>query len=292
MQVSLPTGQTHTESAQAGGVRFLSRDLANSRNVALPKNPDALEVFTKCIFNVGEADEDEEEDTSLANPTSCTPWDHLPAPVFGEIYQDVEDDHLQTLGSAEVYEDIAIQAEDTYYAIPTLRTSLDPILAANDDKLDAELTDPDETRSVMGLSGGFTVISPVLNVLSALRISHIIPQRLPWQFPFPLGRSRGSTRQDTEEPHHSPRIITQPSTIHLIQNSQCATEALTATHLAGWCRRLHLPSCVVLAILVLCWLVVYRYMNVTHVQQDFPQHSRQSIHSRKLVQYIGRDVLL
>ncbi|KAG2745832.1 hypothetical protein P692DRAFT_20877007 [Suillus brevipes Sb2] len=149
MQVSLPTGQTHMESAQAGGVRFLSRDLANSRNVALPKNPDALEVFTKCIFNVGEADEDEEEDTSLANPTSCTPWDHLPAPVFEEIYQDVEDDHLQTLGSAEVYEDIAIQAEDTYYAIPTLRTSLDPILAANDDKLDAELTDPDETRSVM-----------------------------------------------------------------------------------------------------------------------------------------------
>ncbi|KAG1895163.1 uncharacterized protein F5891DRAFT_1194519 [Suillus fuscotomentosus] len=54
MQVSLPTAQTdrEVESAQAGGVRFLSRNLANSYNDALPKNPDPY-------------------------PTSCTPWDHL-----------------------------------------------------------------------------------------------------------------------------------------------------------------------------------------------------------------------
>jgi hypothetical protein len=134
------------------------------------------------------------------------------------------------------------------------------------------------------------VISPVLKVLSVLHIPHIIPRRLTWQ--FPLGRSRGTTRQDTEEPRHSSCIIMQPSTIHVIKNSQCATEALTATHLAEWCRRLPLPSCVVLAILALCWLVIHRYMNATHVQQDFPQHLCQTIHSRKPIQYVGRDVLL
>ncbi|KAG2130036.1 hypothetical protein BD769DRAFT_1387039 [Suillus cothurnatus] len=99
MQVSTALGQTDSkpESAQAG-VRFLNRNIAANRSIAMPENPDILEVSTQCIFNIGEDDEDDEEDTCIAIPTFCTP--------------------------------------------------LNPILGANDDELDTELTDLDEMRSV------------------------------------------------------------------------------------------------------------------------------------------------
>jgi hypothetical protein len=116
MQVSTALDQTDSKPESAwAGVHFLNRNIAANRSIAMPENPDILEVSTQCIFNIGEDDED---DVSIRCRISL---------------------HLLT---------IATQEEDTCIAIPTFHTPLNPILGANDDELDTELTDLDEMCSV------------------------------------------------------------------------------------------------------------------------------------------------